>query len=332
MKALVLKFPNLISLHLLSWGVTKSVLTHSWPYLAIIAAHVIWGTNFIVAKLTLQEIPPMSLAFLRFLLATLFLLPFLITQEKKTKISKSDLPTLVSIGIFMVTLNIAFFYLGLVQTSAINASILTMVIPVLSVLGAWWFLKEKVYSFNLVGILLGLAGALLVIGVPLGMLGTGLSSQQLMGNLLIMLASASWVIGAIISKKMLKKYSTLTVTSVIFLVGLASFLVPALKEYLQNPQWYQQVTYLGIFGLFFIAIASSVSAYFLFEWGLSKLGVIKADLFQYLEPIVTTTLGVFLLNESFRLPYILGALFIGLGVYWATFAKEHHKHHKAHRV
>lgn len=309
----------------------SDIFKKGWPYAAIIIAHTIWGINFVVAKLALQEFPPMSLAFLRFALALLFLLPFILTEKKRFKIDREDLPKLFTVGILMVTLNIAFFYAGLPKTTVTSASVLTMIIPMLSVLGGWWFLKEKIYTVNLIGIALGLVGAILVIGIPYLALGLQTVSDTFVGNFLIILASISWVVGACISKKLLEKYSTLTITTIIFLVGAVSFLIPALTEYLKNPGWVNQVTYIGLFGLFFIAIASSISAYFLFEWGLSKLGIVRADLFQYLEPLIAITLGVAILGEQMRFTFIIGAILIGLGAYWTTLVKESHKHHKAHR-
>lgn len=275
----------------------------------------------------------MSLAFLRFALATLLLVPFLVVEKRQEKIALKDLPSLVGVGILMITLNITFFYAGLSRTSVTTASVLTMTIPTLSVIGGWLILREKIYVVNLVGIILGLAGATLVLGLPFTFLGFSTwSAQSFVGNLLIILASVSWVAGAIISKGVLQKYSTLTLTSIIFLVGTVTFFIPALTEYLHSPSWPSQLTYLGIFGLLYITVASSISAYFLFEWGLSKLGVVKADLFQYLEPVVAITLGILILNEGLRFSFIIGAILIGLGVYWSTLIKEHHKHHKMHRT
>ncbi|MDO8638981.1 MAG: EamA family transporter [Candidatus Daviesbacteria bacterium] len=309
--------------------IAKPVLIKSWPYVAIITAHVIWGVNFIAAKFALQEFPPMSLAFLRFFFALILLSPFLLTERKK--IDKADLPILLGIGLLMVTLNIGFFFEGLKRTTVTTASALTLVVPILSVLGGWWFLKEKVYVVNLAGIFLGFLGTILIVGLPFIILGIQPTSETLLGSFLIILASICWVAGAILSKGILKKYSTLTLTAVIFAVGAVTFLIPALTEYLQNPNWYQQVTILGIAGLSFITIASSICAYFLFEWGLSKLGVIKADLFQYIEPIIASTLGVLILGEQLRFSFIIGGVLIALGVYWATLSKERHKHHKMHR-
>lgn len=310
----------------------SGIFTKTWPYAAIIIAHLIWGVNFIAAKLTLQEFPPMSLSFLRFSLAIILLAPFLIIEKKRDVIKRKDLPWLFATGILMVTLNIAFFYTGLTYTDVTSASVLTMVIPIVSLLLGWAFLKEKIYTVNLIGIVIGLIGALLVIGLPALIFRESIPGDVLMGDILIILASISWVIGAIISHRLLKTYSSLTITFIIFLVGVITFFIPALNEYVQNPAWTSHVTWLGIAGLAYITVAASISAYFLFEWGLSKLGVVQSDLFQYIEPPIAITLAVLILNEKLQFSFIIGGLLIAIGVYWSTLLKIQHKHHKAHRT
>lgn len=311
---------------------SSQIIKRPLPYIALILAHLIWGANFVVAKVTLEEFPPMSLAFLRFGLACLFLAPFVWVQIKKTKIALSDLPKLTAAGIFIVTLNITFFFEGMTRTSAINASVLTLIIPVFSVLLGWLFLKEKVYLINLGGAALGLMGALVIIGIPQLLTGS-YSTKALIGNLLIILASISFVIGAIFCGKMLKKYSTLTVTAISFLVGALTFFFPALREYLLNPAWTQSISIIGVLGLTYMTLLSSVSAYFLFEWGLSKTNISKADLFQYIEPFIAAFLAVYLLGETLSPSFLVGSGLIVVGVFLGTFAKEaHHRHHKPHRV
>jgi len=60
---------------------SSQILSKPLPYIALIIAHLIWGANFVVAKVTLEEFPPMSLAFLRFSIASLLLIPFLLTVK-----------------------------------------------------------------------------------------------------------------------------------------------------------------------------------------------------------------------------------------------------------
>lgn len=292
---------------------------------------MIWGGNFVVAKVTLQEFPTYTLAFLRFALASLFLAPFFFTG-RQIKINKKDIPKLTLIGILMITLNITFFFTGIQKTSAINASMLTLLIPMLSVLLGWWFLKEKVYLINLAGIFSGLMGAIIIVGLP-GVFFGNTSAQSLIGNLLLVLACISWVIGAIISRKMLKIYPSLTVVAFAFFIGVITFFPLAAVEYINNPGFVNKISLLGVFGLVYMTMLSSVSAYFLFEWGLAKTNVITADLFQYIEPFVATVLAVLILSESLSVDFGIGSLLIGVGVYLGTLSKEaHHRHHKAHRI
>lgn len=301
------------------------------PYIALLLSHIIWGGNFVVAKITLQEFPPSSLAFLRFGMAALFLIPFFLAETKKAKIRRQDLAPLVGIGILMITLNISFFFAGITKTTAINAATLTLIIPILSVLLSWIFLKEKVYLINLLGIVLGLAGALIIIGLPEIIFGQ-LNSEILLGNMLILLAATFWVMGSILSRRMLKIYSSLSVTAFAFFIGAATFFLPAASEYLKNPLWISQITILGVVGLIYMTMLSSISAYFLFEWGLAKTSVDKAHLFQYLEPLVAAILAILILGEGVNKYFIAGAVLIVVGLYLGTFAKEIHHHHKFHRV
>lgn len=301
------------------------------PFFAIFLAHLIWAVNFLVAKVTLTEIPPMSLGFLRFLLAGLLLLPFLLTHSKPQKIRAADIPNLFILGALMSTFHIALFYLGITKTSVSSASTLTATIPVLSVTASWIFLKEKIYTVNLVGILLGLIGVISIIGLPLLNFTNPSDWQTLLGNLLILLSVITWIAGSLFSKKLSATYSALTLTAVIFLVGTVTFIIPALNEYATNPLWVRQLSLIGILGLVYISFASSVSAYFLFEWGLSKLGVIKTSLFQYTEPVFAIVLAVLILGEQLRVSLVVGAILVGVGVYLGTLGKSEHHQHKAHR-
>ena len=261
-----------------------SKISKPLPYIALILAHTIWGMHFVVSKITLQEFPPFTLAFLRFSFACLFLIPFFLIHKKKVKIKLKHLPKLTLVGIFIIALNIAFFFTGIQRTDAISASVITLIIPILSVILGWAFLKEKVFLINLLGVIFGLFGALVIIGVPEILIGN-FEPISLLGNFLVLLASVSFVIGAIFSRQMLKIYPSLVVTSFAFLVGVITFFPLAVFEYMQNPAWVEKLTTLGVFGLVFMTLLSSISAYFLFEWGLAKTSVGKADLFQYIEPL-----------------------------------------------
>ncbi len=275
----------------------------------------------------------MSLGFLRYGLACLLITPFLFSlAPKDIKVKFEHLPKLILGALLVACINIAFFYMGLQRTTAIDASVLELAIPVISVIGGWWFLREKIYTANLVGIVISLLGALSIIGIPLLLLGN-FNSKQFIGNLLILGSAVSFVAGAMIFKKMLKFYSPLVITAITFLTATIAFSIPALIEYIQNPNWVLKVSILGIFGLIYITVLSSICAYFLLLWGLNKIPISHANMIQYLEPAVAATLAVPLLGERISFTFIIGTCLIVLGVYWGTLGKDEHHHtqHKHHR-
>lgn len=311
---------------------SSQLFTKPLPYIALLIAHLIWGVNFIVAKYTLLEFPTGSLAFLRFAVATVLVLPFFLAQRKTVKIDRADWPTLVSIGLLLVTFNIAFFFEGMSKSSVINASTLTLTIPIFSIILSWIFLREKVYLINILGILFGLLGAIITIRIPQIFIGT-YSSSEVVGNVLIILSSLCWAGGSILSRKMLAKYPSLIVTSISFMVGTITFLIPALFEYTQDPNWPSRISMLGFLGLMYMTFLSSVSAYFLFEWGLAKIGIFRTNIFQYLEPVLAAFLGIILLGERLTFPFLIGSVLIICSVYLGTISIRHHLHHrKSHRA
>jgi drug/metabolite transporter (DMT)-like permease len=318
---------------------SSQILKTPLPYLALFIAHLIWGLNYPIAKVTLGEIPVMTLAFLRFFVAFLLLIPFLISTPSKKKgailnldYNSKDMPKLFLAAVLLVTLNIAFFYEGLKRTYSIDASVLSLIAPLMSVLAGWWFLKEKVYVANIFGVLIGFVGSLTIIGLPLFLAGN-ISSQNIFGNFLIILSCLVATAGMLLSKELLAKYSPLKLTFFIFFVGSLTFAIPALVEYLQNPTWIYRVTIFGLLGFLFITIMSSICAFFLLEWALLKIELYKANLIQYIEPAIAASLAVPLLGERISFSFIIGFSLIVLGVYWGTLGKQHHHHlyHKHHR-
>lgn len=312
---------------------SSKVLKYPLAYSALLFAHLIWGSNFVIAKLALTEIPTMSLGFLRFTIAFILILPFLWPIRNKLKIKSEHLLSFVAIGLSITTFHIFLFYEGLKRTSSIDASVLALTVPIISVIASWFILREKIFLINLVGVVFGFIGALIVLGLPLLLIGN-LTSEVLLGNSLIIISSVFFVFGAVISKKMLEIYSPLLITASAFLIGSVTFLLPAVNEYFVNPNWIFQVTFIGWLGLLFIIMLSTISAYFLFEWGVKKVGVVQADLVQYIQPAIAATLAVPILNERISFSFIIGTCLIVLGVYLGTLGRsEHHYHHlKHHRV
>lgn len=303
----------------------KGIFHISLAFLGLFLTHFIWGANLVVAKVTLGEFPVMTLAFLRYALSAILLLPFLLAERHRLRVESQDILRLSLVGLFIVTFNIYFFYEGVLRTSSINASVLGLIAPIISVVACWWFFKEKIYMINLLGTVIALFGGITIIGLPL-IFTSGFNLEHLTGNLLIILAGIVFVVGELIARPLLKKYHSITITIFTVLIGVISFAVPATLDYLHNPHWIDKVTVLGLLGVMYITVLSTICASFIFQWAIEKIGLSKAMLFNYLQPAVAASFAVPFLGERISFSFIIGTCLVILGVYWGTLGKEEHDH------
>ena len=131
------------------------------PVLALIIANVIWGMASPIFKFALTNIPPFTLAFIRFFFAGLIFLPMAIKNWQR--LSLKQFFEILLVGFFGITMNITFFFLGIVRTESINAPIIASSGPVFIYLLSIFFLREKPKSKVLAGMLVSLLGVLLII-------------------------------------------------------------------------------------------------------------------------------------------------------------------------
>lgn len=310
----------------------SEILKDPLPYLALFLCHVIWAVNTVVAKATMQEVPVMSLLFLRFLIGALLLSPFLINHIKKqNSFPKTHIKTVFFAGLFMIVINNALGYTGLTYTTAINASVLGLFLPLFSVIFGWWLLKEHLYKINLIGLLFGLTGGFVIIGMPI--FSYQAFSQQMLGNILTVLGGIAVVIGFGLSKEMTRIYPPLFLTAVSFSIGAIAFFPAAILDYSKNPGWVASLTTNGILGILYVAVFATAIAYLLTVWALETTKLSQVSLFHYIEPGITAVIAIPFLGESISSAFLIGTIFVVLGVYWGTLGKQvHNHHHKAHHL
>lgn len=291
-------------------------------FIALILASSIWGVNNSVMKLTLLTVPVFSLALIRFGTASFILLPFV---KDQLAIAKKDRKLLILSALCGVSLNIAFFFWGIKLTSALNAGIIVASLPIFTLLFASFFLKEKVSKNLILGGTLAVVGISIIVGRDLASLGLSFSP---LGDFLVLLATLSFVGYEIISKKLFAKYNAFTVTYYSFAIGALTFLPLAIWEYLSNPFWIKGLTATSFTGIAFGILLSSLTAYSLWQWGLSKIPASRVGFFFYLDPVVSTITAVLLLSEVITFPFLIGAILIFAGLFIAEGKLPYHHVHK----
>jgi len=223
----------------------------------IIIATLIWGGTPAIMKLTLTEVPVFTLAFIRMAGASVILSFFIF---KKLKIKKPDIKTFIYAGLSGVTFNIAFFFLGLKLAPAINAALLAASMPILTLLAANFFLKEKFSLKVLAASVIAASGVFFIIGLP-----SASNLTQFIGNILLLLSAIAWVIYEIVSKKLFRSYGASTVAFYTMAIGAVTFAPLAIYEQIKNPVWTSNVTIVGLLGILYGIFFASLTAYWAWQ-------------------------------------------------------------------
>ncbi|OGH53302.1 MAG: hypothetical protein A3G15_04755 [Candidatus Levybacteria bacterium RIFCSPLOWO2_12_FULL_40_10] len=288
--------------------------------IALIVANIIWGAAPPIFKWALQDIQPFTLAFLRFFIAAILILPF---AYKHLAIKKEDIAEVFLIGFLGVVLNITFFFFGLKYAPSINASIIGSAGPIFLILFAFLFLREKPKKRVIAGSIIGLMGVLVIMFKPL------LSAEpnlDLLGNAFFFIAMLGGLGHIIIGRQLLKKYEPLGLTFWSFFIGTLFFLPFFINENL-NQTFLSNITIPVIVGVSFGAILCSTLAYFLFFWALKYMPASETGVFVYLDPIVTVLIALPLLGEAPDTFYYIGSLFVFFGIYVAEGRLHYHPLH-----
>lgn len=294
------------------------------PYLALILTNIIWGGASPIFKFALKNIPPFTLAFIRFFFAGLIFLPLAVKNWKK--ISLKDFWQIFLVGFFGIFINITFFFLGLKKTESINVPIIASSGPIFIYLFSILFLKEKPRLKVLSGMIVSLVGVLIIIFSPIFSGQEKFSFGQVEGNLFILLATFGTVVQTIISKDLLKKVNP-------YLVSFFSFFTSSLLFFIFVPQelsnWsFSLLNIQGLTGIIYGVFFSSALAYFFYYYGISKIAAQEVGVFFYIDPIAAVLIAIPLLSEYPTVYYFLGAFLVFGGIYLAERRVHYHPIHK----
>ncbi len=288
---------------------------------AFILASIIWGAGPPIFKWTLTSISPLTLAFLRFSLPVILMLPFL---RHLQRVRLRDAFYFSLLGLLDVTFNIGLYFLGLKYTLSINQPIIACAGPIFVLLGSAIFLRDKAKKKVLFGNLVGITGVLFIVVEPvIGTHGTG----SLAGNILFIFSTLSSAVGTLVAKKLANRYNAFTLLFWTFVIASISFL-PILFQDISYGTFWQQINMHSIPGILFGGIFSSVVAYGLFYWGLHYIKASETTIFSYIDPVAAILIAGPLLHEYPNPIFIFGSILVFVGIYVAEGRLHWHPLHK----
>ncbi len=274
---------------------------------------LLFGLSFVATKFALASIPPFTLILLRFSLASLFLAPFYYLRKNARPLREDRwrmfLASLIVPGLYFL----AETY-GLKLSSATSVSLLISTVPIFAALFAFFLLKEKIGVAGGAAILLSVAGVGVILSADGGDVGSWSVTQ--VGNLLGLGAAVCAGIYMAMGRGLMSRYSPLALTTYQAFMAVAIFFPLAGIEF-GTSEW-RSVQPLTIVAVIYLALFCSVLAFFLWNYGISKLEAGKAAVFTNLVPVFTVLGAALFLGERIRREEIIGGMLVIAGVSLAS--------------
>lgn len=264
---------------------------------------VFWGLSFISTKVVLKEMPPISIAFFRQLIALIPLAIWGILTRSSFRIDLKDLLLLAFSSFFGIVLYFVFENNGLMHTTASSASMIVAAVPVFTLIVEMLLYKVKPGLSVVLCILTSIFGVYLVISVN-GKL--DFTQASFKGNMLVMGAMASWIIYTILSRRLSKKYSSFVIT--LYQTFLSSFLF--VPFFIPEISKWQPISGMALFNLIYLGVFCSAVSYFMFLYAIKKLGPTVSSAFLNLIPVISVAAGFFILDERLLPVQYLGSVII----------------------
>jgi drug/metabolite transporter (DMT)-like permease len=285
--------------------------------LAILAT-LLWSGNFIVARAVSHQIPPVTLAFLRWACASAILFP---AAAKAIKVNGPSLRGSMGQLLLASFTGIALFntllYMAAKYSTATNMALIgTTSSPIFSFLLAAMVLKEKLPLNRIAGLWIGVAGILLLLSK--GDAKVLMQFRFSQGDWLILSAAFSFACYNIITRKRKLSLPGTQYLSIIFLLGTCMLFPFSLAEWwvYKKPITLPLLPLLGV--VVYLGVCASVLAFLFWNRALAKLGAAKASIFGNLIPVFSTVEAAILLQEKISGIQIISMLVILLGLLLAN--------------
>lgn len=284
----------------------RSLLTE----VSLIAVALIWALNFSVVKFSLLEIDPMSFNAFRFSLATLFMYFVLLRSGQKLVVHKGDWPKIIGLGLLGNLVYQSLFIVGINFTFAANAAVMLGTIPVWIALVGRIFFGQQLSWFTISGVAAAFLGIFLIMeGSETGIT---LSSENIVGDIVILVAAFVFGLYTLFTKQMLGRYTPIQFTMLMMLTGGVALIIAGLPWIVRLD--FGAVSAAAWGGTLYSGLLSIGMAYIIWNYGVSRVGPVRTATFQNLVPVLGLVFGVVLLKEPLLLWQYVGAAFIIAGI------------------
>ncbi len=288
-----------------------------WAFAGLLLAVLCWSGNALVARAFHDAIPPLTLSFWRWVLATCLLLPFVArsiwAHRTVLRAASWRLPVIAALGISSYN---SLLYTAAQSTEAINLTLVNTCLPLFTFIGGGLLLNEWPARRAWFGMAIAAGGLVYLISRGSWEVFSGLSFQA--GDLIMLVAVLVWALYTLLLRRWsgFLQLPPLTLLGVLMLFGVPMILPFYLFELAQVGGFTPTPTNLAAIG--YTAIFASLVAYLSWNHGVKTVGAAKAAMTTYLMPVFTAILAWLVLGEGVQLFHLVGGGLIFAGLLLAT--------------
>ncbi|GMB08228.1 membrane protein [Thermolongibacillus altinsuensis] len=278
-------------------------------YLSLAAS--IWGGTFVVSKYVFDFVPPITLVWLRYIIAFVVLFLILKVNQMKTKIrpsfKRNDWLLIGWIGFIGYFVSVSLQFIGTKLSDAHTGALITSATPAFIVLFARFILKESITIRKLLALFLATIGVVIVIGLHTN------AMHFFWGNIILVGAAVTWALLSVYVKLASSRFSVLTITTYAILFAIF-FTTPFMIWEIQSSDVVLNNAYV-ILGILYLGVVSTAGAFFLWNKGMEMMDAGIGSLFFFFQPLVGSFFGWLLLGEHLDQNFFIGGFFILAGAF-----------------
>ena len=277
----------------------------------------IWGSTWLFIKLGLEDLPPLTFAGFRFLLAALILVVMVRARGVRWPRSRHDWLLIAVVGFLQFTLNYGLVFWGEQYISSGLAAVLQSTFPAFGLVIAHIYLPyEQMTPLKVVGVLLGILGVAVIFSDQLSIAG----HMALLGSVALVLSALFGSYGNVLVKAYGRQIDPQVLAAGQMICGFPPLLVLGIVT--EGSPLRFRWTAMSILSLAYLVIVGSVIAFALYYWLVRRMDVTKTMLIALVTPVVAVILGMIVLHERLNWRLFAGGACIISGLGLIVFRKR----------
>lgn len=292
-----------------------------YGYLSALIATIIWSGNFVIARDLIDTVPPVSLAFWRWTIATIILFPFAFRLLLKDwALIKQHKRYIIVTSVLGVSLFNTLIYIASHTTSAMNLSLISITFPVFIILFSRIWYNEPITLNKYVGVLLVAFGIITLItkGNYIVLINVELAE----GDLWMLLGAITFAVYSLLLKKKPQQISARSFQLITFLTGLFLLTPFYLWEASHSVFEIQDISSKTFYSILYIGLFASLVSYFLWAKAVATIGPTKSSMIYYTLPLFSGVAAYLFLGEPISSIHLWSMLLIVIGILTAIYNKK----------